>query len=69
MNKSTIAPLFFGAIFSIAGAIIEQNEQVVILYQPGELNLDGIQQFKTHSSAEWEFDKINLNYSQVKESI
>ncbi|SVE44022.1 uncharacterized protein METZ01_LOCUS496876 [marine metagenome] len=22
MNKSTIAPLFFGAIFSIAGAII-----------------------------------------------
>jgi len=54
---------------AIAGAIIEQNEQVVILYQPGELNIDGIQQFKTHSSAEWEFDKIDLNYSQVKESI
>jgi DNA sulfur modification protein DndD len=54
---------------AIAGAIIEQDEQVVILYQPGELNIDGIQQFKAHSSAEWEFDKMNLNYSQVKESI
>ena len=54
---------------AIAGAIIEQDEQVVILYQPGELNIDGIQQFKAHSSAEWEFNKINLNYSQVKESI
>jgi DNA sulfur modification protein DndD len=52
----------------IANAIIEQNEQVIILYQPGELNSDGIQRFREYCSSEWEFTKLSVDNSVVEET-
>ena len=53
---------------SIANAIIEQDEQVVILYQPGELNHEGIQRFRECRASEWEFTKLSVDNSVVVET-
>ena len=50
----------------VAACIIDQDEQVVILYQPGEIKNEGIQQFRVRSVSEWIFNKINEEKSIVE---